>query len=80
MTMQLKPMSLKQKIRHFICKVTGIHRIHHIRYAFGYTFPFSKRWVYFPAWTTRGEPKRYPAALRSVNPRDYHDCTATEIY
>lgn len=53
--------------------VTNVHRIHHIRWSYGYTFrPLP--WAYFPAFKTRqGEVIRY--GWRRVDPLQFHDCT-----
>lgn len=63
-------------------RLTGIHRIHHSRFSYGWKLPIIS-WAYFPPWTTRGDnPKTYRHGWQRVlgRGRDYHDCTATGVY
>jgi hypothetical protein len=83
---------LKKLIRRPLQRVTGVHLVHHNRYAYGYTLPFSTTWVYFIGWTVMSREwdpgsgwrrvplTRHEPALRCVSPRDYHDCTKTGVY
>lgn len=55
--------------------ITGIHRIHHIYFNYGWKLPFVNV-GYFPIYT-------YAATKGTVHviSRDkYHDCTLTNIY
>lgn len=61
-------------------RLTGVHRIHHIRYSFGWRLPFVGV-AYFPRWCPRSEPSlTYAYGWRRVAKKDYHDCTATGRY
>lgn len=72
------------RIKRLLQLVTGVHRIHHARFSFGWKLPFL-RVAYFPAWTTRGErPVRYAHGWQRIGDRStpaevgqWHDCTAT---
>lgn len=62
--------------------LTGVHRIHHIRFAFGFKLPFVQR-AYFPPWRVRdgsSVPKYYYYGWRRIRRDDYHDCTTTGKY
>lgn len=63
--------------------VTGVHRIHHIRWGFGLKLPFSS-WARFYSFVPRGEARagepRVTARWERVDPSDYHDCTSTGRY
>lgn len=73
----------------FLQLITGVHRIHHIRWSFGWTFPFT-RWAYFPARSYTvdfvfradyGATKTDPAHWeRLAHDREHHDCTKTGRY
>ena len=62
--------------------VTNVHRIHHNRWSYGYTFrpiPLG----YFPPFRTGS--RREPGELvhygwRRIEPSDFHDCTWTGRY
>lgn len=59
--------------------LTGIHRIHHIRFGFGWRLPFVGL-AYFPPWSARDgseNPTRYRYGWQRVESRHFHDCTAT---
>lgn len=63
-------------------RLFGIHRIHDIRYAYGWKLPFVN-WAYFPPWRVRdGSPnppwRRY--GWQRVQRTTYHDCTITGVY
>lgn len=53
--------------------ITGVHRVHHIRYGFGWTAPFSRTLVRFE------DQRRLPGWSR-VSPAQYHDSTQTGSY
>jgi hypothetical protein len=54
--------------------VTGIHRIHHINYSYGYKIPFMKA-AYFPG---KVFGKRH--GFKGIDRQQYHNCTITGIY
>lgn len=64
--------------------VTNVHRIHHIQYAYGWTFrPIP--WAYFPPFKVRdsdvpGGYRRLYYGWRRVKPSGFHDCTWTGRY
>lgn len=49
-------------------RITRVHRIHDIRWSWGWTLPLTSR-AYFEKY-----------GWKSVDPRTYHDCTATGRY
>lgn len=63
--------------------LTGIHRVHHPRWSYGWTLPITA-WVYFPAVqrknhdTERMETVRY--GWKKCVRDSYHDCTESKIY
>lgn len=57
--------------------VTGVHKVHHIMYSFGWKLPLV-RVAYFPPWSVNGQ--RFAYGWRRIGPRDHHDCTATGRY
>lgn len=68
--------------RRLLQLVTGLHRIHHLRFAYGYKLPFVG-WAYFPPWTARDgtdRPTRYVYGWQRVDRRHFHDCTRTGVY
>lgn len=69
------------RIKRLLQRLTGVHRIHHVRYSFGWRLPFVGV-AYFPRWISGRDEHRtvHPSAWRRVDPREYHDCTATGRY
>lgn len=59
-------MTVKRGTRRFLQRVSGIHKIHDIRWAFGYTVPFTK-YAYFRDY-----------GFKKVT--EFHDCTKTGVY
>lgn len=63
---------------------TNVHRIHHIQYAYGWTFrPIP--WAYFPPFKLRdsdvpGGWRRLYYGWKRVKPSGFHDCTWTGRY
>jgi len=49
-------------------KITGIHRIHHVKYSYGWKLPYGQ-WAYFKK-----------CGFKKVHIIYYHDCTNTNIY
>lgn len=58
----------KRKNHRTIQRITGIHRIHHIWYSYGYKLPLINL-AYF---------KKY--GLKRIDKEKYHDCTVTGVY
>ncbi|WP_413373232.1 hypothetical protein [Paenibacillus taichungensis] len=58
----------KKKFKRLIQRVTGIHKIHHIVYSYGYKFPLIRA-AYF----------RSHGFKRITNDK-YHNCTKTGVY
>lgn len=56
--------------------LTGIHKIHDIRYSFGWKLPFVD-WAYFPAMPALRPTFR---GWQRVQPTTYHNCTKTGRY
>jgi len=85
-------MSKKRRWR-WLQRVTGVHRIHHARWSYGWKMPLTD-WAYFPTAVHRdrkievvlGVPaivtveRRVRHGWKRVLRRDYHDCTATGIF
>ena len=66
---------MKRKLIRILQFATNVHRIHHIRWSYGYTFrPIP--WAYFPAFTTR-QGERIHYGWKRVAASQFHDCTAT---
>lgn len=83
----IRTLFTKKKFR-WLQRVTGVHRIHHDRWSFGWKFPFTKK-CYFEERTYRedmifrpdyGQMKTWPARWEVCEPGTYHDCTATGRY
>jgi hypothetical protein len=61
---------------------TGVHRIHHIRFGYGWRLPFVER-AYFPPWSVRdssrpsGMSPTYRYGWQRVVGGDFHDCATT---
>lgn len=72
-------------LRRLVQLATGVHRIHHDRFAYGYKLPFVA-WAYFPPWNVRdssqpsGRSKTYRYGWQRVKPAEFHDCTRTGRY
>lgn len=54
--------------------ITGVNKIHHIHYSYGYKVPFTKI-AYFPE-----NSFGIKHGLKVVNKQHYHNCTLTGIY
>ena len=50
-------------------RITGVRFIHHVRWSFGWTVPFSS-WVYFEDYGWK----------RIDHDREHHDCTKSGVY
>lgn len=81
------PLFSRQRL-HKLWKLTGIHPIHHIRYSYGWIFPFTE-WAFFPSYPYKDhrfeppKPMIRPAhwkQLKVTERTQYHDCTATGVY
>jgi hypothetical protein len=65
--------------------ITGVHRIHHIRFAFGWKMPLLQV-AYFPPWSVRdldqpsGRSPTYRFGWQRIKPTEFHDCTKTGRY
>ncbi len=72
-----------KKKYHWYQRLTGVHRIHHPRWSFGWSFPLTT-WCYFEARTLEGcgvMPTRHmPARWERCERDSYHDSTATGRY
>lgn len=55
-------------------RVTGIHRIHHIWYGYGWKIPLTDK-AYFPS-----KVSRMRHGFKDVDRDRYHDCTTTGVY
>lgn len=69
-------------------RITGIHLVHHPRWSFGWSFPFTSL-VRFEAYSYTehmvfradyGEVKIRPAHWQRCTRASYHDCSATGRY
>lgn len=80
-------MTWPKTLRRFVQLATGVHRIHHMRFSYGYKLPFVG-WAYFPPFTARdyhadliNPPEiRVSHGWQRVKPADFHDCTRTGRY
>lgn len=59
---------IKRKKHRMIQRITGIHRIHHIWYSYGYKLPFINL-AYFQKH-----------GFKRIDKDKYHDCTVTGVY
>jgi hypothetical protein len=75
---------LRRTLARLVQLVTNVHRIHHDRWSYGYTFrPLP--WAYFPAFNHRdsdapGGYRRIHYGWKRVTPKQFHDCTWTGVY
>lgn len=68
----------------FVQLALGVHRIHHIRWGFGWKLPFL-RIARFQAFTTKDQwnndaPKVVAYGWKKITPKSFHDCTWTGRY
>lgn len=75
----------RRKKRRWLQRLLGVHAIHHPRYSFGLTVPFTQ-WVYFLEHQVK-DHNHEPVLMRTVPghwkrcPKDsYHNCTITGVY
>lgn len=61
-------MASKSKQYRIIQMLTGVHRIHHIHFGYGYRLPFLR----IAHFSRRG--------FQRIKHRDYHNCTLTGTY
>lgn len=55
-------------------RITGVHRVHHIWYSYGWKIPFTD-WAYFP-----GKVYGIRHGIKRLDKVHYHDCTLTGVY
>ncbi len=55
--------------------ITGLHRIHHIRYSYGWKLPLLK-----VGYFGEKDYKKFGFKRLDGRGKDYHDCTATGVY
>lgn len=78
-------MTWRRRIGRIVQLVTGVHRIHHERWSYGWKLPFLP-WAYFPAFKARDyrvEPPREVVVAygwKRIERRNFHDCTRTGRY
>lgn len=56
-----------KRTKRFLQLVTGIHRIHHVAYSYGWLVGFGFAYFGSKGW-------------RNIVTVDYHDCTLTGVY
>lgn len=70
-------MTIKRKLFRLLQLITNVHRIHHARWSYGYTFrPLP--WGYFPPFRAgpRAQPgKRIHHGWKRIKSSQFHDCT-----
>lgn len=81
----MKRKTWRQRLRRLMQLITGVHQIHHTRFATGYKLPFIG-WAYFPPWRVRdresptGRSPTYRYGWQRVHREHFHDCTWTGRY
>ena len=56
--------------------LTGFHRIHSVRYSYGYKIPF----IPYGIFDRYGLQKLGKIRINNLTEKDYHNCTLTNIY
>jgi|GEM_PF-4311453 len=64
----------KRTILRFLQRATGIHRVHHIWYSYGYKIPFTNT-AYFPS-----KVFGIRHGFKRLDEDKYHNCTITGVY
>lgn len=63
-------------MKRYIQLLTGFHRIHSVRYSYGYKIPFTSYGI-FDNWELK---KLGKIDVKSKVIKDYHNCTLTNRY
>lgn len=61
-------------VKRVIQFISGVNKVHHIHYSYGYKIPFLNV-AYFP---TKSFGRRH--GVKTLDERYYHNCTITGIY
>lgn len=63
-------------MKRYIQLLTGFHRIHSVRYSYGYKIPF----LSYGIFDDHGLQKLDKIRINNLPEKDYHNCTLTNRY
>jgi len=63
-------------MKRYIQLLTGFHRIHSVRYSYGYKIPF----ISYGIFDDHGLQKLDKIRINNLPEKDYHNCTLTNRY
>lgn len=63
-------------MKRYIQLLTGFHRIHSVRYSYGYKIPF----LSYGMFDDHGVQKLGKIRINNLPEKDYHNCTLTNRY